>query len=104
MREIKSGLITPVTNIEADIHACKEHLMSEFSEVATAWNEWKHKEVEDKKATAHLVEELVDMATACMTLASRIEKEAKIPELVNNALLMVAAKNYIRGYHDKPMM
>ena len=101
---MKTGLITPVTNIDADVHACKEHLMAEFAEVAEAWNEWKHEESKDKKATAHLVEELVDLATACMTLADRIEKESQIPQLVNNTLLMVATKNYIRGYHDKPMI
>ena len=98
---MKTGLITPVTNIDADVHACKEHLMAEFAEVAEAWNEWNSKE---PKTTAHLVEELVDLATACMTLADRIEKEAQIPHLVNNTLLMVATKNYIRGYHDKPMI
>ena len=101
---MKTGLITPVTNIDADVHACKEHLMTEFSEVAEAWDEWKHDENKDKKATAHLVEELVDLATACMTLADRIEKEAQIPQLVNNTLLMVATKNYIRGYHNVPLI
>ena len=101
---MKTGLITPVTNIDADIHACKEHLMAEFTEVAEAWNNWKHEEGKDKKATAHLLEELVDLATACMTLADRIEKEAEIPQLVNNTLLMVATKNYIRGYHNVPFI
>ena len=98
---MKTGLITPVTNIDADIHACKEHLMEEFAEVAEAWNGWDSKE---PKTTAHLVEELVDLATACMTLADRIEKEAQIPQLVNNTLLMVAIKNYIRGYHNVPFI
>lgn len=50
---MKTGLITPVTNIDVDVHACKEHLMAEFSEVAEAWNNWKHEENKDKKATAH---------------------------------------------------
>jgi hypothetical protein len=98
---MKTGLITPVTNIDADVHACKEHLMAEFSEVAEAWNGWDSKE---PKTTAHLVEELVDLATACMTLADRIEKDSEIPQLVNNTLLMVGAKNYTRGYHNKPMI
>jgi hypothetical protein len=39
-----------------------------------------------------------------MTLADRIEKEAQIPQLVNNTLLMVATKNYIRGYHNVPFI
>jgi hypothetical protein len=100
---MKTGLITPVTNIDADVHACKEHLMAEFSEVAEAWNNY-HADETNKKNMAHLLEELVDLATACMTLADRIEKEAQIPDLVNNTLLMVGAKNYARGYHNKPMI
>ncbi len=98
---MKTSLLTPVTNIDTDIHACKEHLMAEFAEVSEAWKDWDSKE---PKTTAHLVEEIIDLATACMTLADRIEKEAQIPELVNNALLMVATKNYIRGYHNTPMI
>jgi hypothetical protein len=100
---MKTGLITPVTNIDVDVHACKEHLMAEFAEVAEAWNSY-HADETNKKNMAHLLEELVDLATACMTLADRIEKEAQIPDLVNNTLLMVGAKNYTRGYHDTPMI
>ena len=98
---MKTGLITPVTNIDTDIHSSKEHLDNEYEEFSEAWCLW---DESDGKTTAHLVEELVDLATACMTLADRIEKEVKIPYLANNALLMVAAKNYARGYHDKPMI
>ena len=78
--------------------------MCEFNEVAEAYTEYVHDESGTCKSTAHLVEELVDLATACMTLAERLEKEAQIPEMVNNALLMVGAKNYIRGYHGKAMI
>ena len=98
---MKTSLLTPITNIDLDVFSCKAHLISEFAEVSEAWKDWNSKE---PKTTAHLVEELVDLATACMTLADRIEKEAQIPHLVNNTLLMVATKNYIRGYHDKPMI
>lgn len=98
---MKTSLLTPVTNIDLDVHTSKEHLFEEFSEVSEAWKDWDSKE---PKATAHLVEELVDLATACMTLADRIEKEAQIPQLVNNTLLMVATKNYIRGYHNVPFI
>ena len=98
---MKTGLITPVCNIDIDIHSSKEHLDNEYEEFSEAWCLW---DESDGKTTAHLVEELVDLATACMTLADRIEKEVKIPYLANNALLMVAAKNYARGYHDKPMI
>lgn len=98
---MKTSLLTPVTNIDLDVHTSKKHLMEEFAEVAEAWNGWDSKE---PKTTAHLVEELIDLATACMTLADRIEKEAQIPQLVNNTLLMVATKNYIRGYHNVPFI
>lgn len=101
---MKTGLITPVENIDLTIKECKEHLMCEFNEVTEAYTEYVHDESGTCKATAHFVEELVDLATACMTLADRLEKESKIPELVNNALLMVGAKNYMRGYHNVPMI
>jgi hypothetical protein len=39
-----------------------------------------------------------------MTEADDLEKESGIPALVDNTLLMVGAKTYIRGYHDKPMI
>jgi hypothetical protein len=100
---MKTGLITPVTNIDADIMDCKRHLECEFGEFCEAWNSY-HADETNKKNMAHLLEELVDLATACMTLADRIEKEAQIPDLVNNTLLMVGAKNYTRGYHDTPMI
>lgn len=100
---MKTGLITPVTNIDVDIMDCKRHLECEFGEFCEAWNSY-HADESSNKNLAHVVEELVDLATACMTLADRIEKESDIPELVNNALLMVGAKNYTRGYHNKPMI
>lgn len=96
--------VADVTSWHLDDNDGKRELTEIRLEVAEAWNEWKHEENKDKKATAHLVEELVDLATACMTLADRIEKDSDIPQLVNNTLLMVGAKNYTRGYHNKPMI
>lgn len=100
---MKTGLITPVSNIDAEIADCKRHLDCEYNELNEAWATYHWSEY-NKKNLAHVVEELVDLATACMTTAERLEKNNNIPELVNNALLMVASKNYIRGYHNKPMI
>ena len=101
---MKTGLITPVTNIDASVTECKRHLGYEYEEFCDVWAEYAGEKGYSNKVVAHMVEELCDLATACMTLADRLEKEADIPDLVNNTLLMVAAKNYARGYHDKPMI
>ncbi|SHI56209.1 hypothetical protein SAMN02745671_01008 [Anaerovibrio lipolyticus DSM 3074] len=98
---MKTGLITPVTGIDSDIEKCKEHLCNEYAEFKNAWTNW---DEQNGKTTAELVEELVDLATSCMTLADRVEKKVKIPALVDNTLLMVASKNYSRGYHNNPMI
>jgi hypothetical protein len=100
---MKTGLITPCPNTGEDIYAKKRHIEAEYAEFCEAWDEWQH-EPDNKKKLAHVVEELIDLATSCMTEAGDLEKESGIPALVDNTLLMVGAKTYIRGYHDKPMI
>ena len=100
---MKTGLITPCPNNGEDLYAQKRHIDSEYAEVCEAWDEWQH-DPDNKKKLAHVVEELIDLATSCMTGAGDFEKKSGIPALVDNTLLMVGAKNYIRGYHDKPMI
>ena len=100
---MKTGLITPCPRTGEDLYGKYAHLMCEYRELVEAWKNWEE-EQKDKKRLADVVEEAIDLATSCMTLIDELEKISGVDKLADNALLMVAAKTYIRGYHSTPMI
>lgn len=94
---MKTGLIIPVSEIDKEPQEVKRHLECEFGEFCEAWQEYLNEP--SGKKLAHVLEELIDLATCCITLAYRLEVEHHINGLVNMSLLMVACKNYMRNYH-----
>jgi hypothetical protein len=105
---IKTSLITPCNNKLPEVidhKAMQElynHLTQEFGEVCIAMSEWR--KAKDGKTMAHLGEELADLATMSTTMLQALEKMGNSANFANNVLLMVASKNYTRGYTNTPMI
>lgn len=108
---MKTGLIQPCVNQIPEkvtyetLSELLNHMIDEYGEVNDAWDEWTTQR--NGKTLAHLSEELTDLATMCMTMLEAIEvlpENDHITEYANNVLMMVASKNYARGYHNKPMI
>ena len=111
---MNTGLIQPCINLienkdgktgyeEMDKHF--EHFLSEVEEVKEAYEKWKAERT-TKNAT-HLGEEFVDVATMATTMLKVMELLPELNQIKNfddHVLLMVASKNYARGYHNEPMI
>lgn len=85
--------LIPCVDVE-NIDKCREHITSEFVEFVKAYDDWG--KTCDGKTKAHMVEEAIDCATALLTLVSKATEGKQ-----DVAMLMVACKNYLRGYHDE---
>lgn len=99
---MRKHLLIPCTDIDESIEECKNHVCSEFAEFSEAYLEYIRA---DKKAKVycHVMEEAIDLATSVLSLALKIEEDMKTMngEDLEVAEMMVACKNYLRGYHDE---
>lgn len=78
---------------DASVMEQRDHVASEYNEFSEAY--MKYMKDGSGKNMAHMVEEAIDCANSLLTFVDKV-----MGDKLDVALLMVACKNYLRGYHD----
>jgi len=86
--------LIPCVDVDETLEECADHVASEYKEFKNAYTDYLGNP--DGKNRGNMVEEAIDCANSLITFVAKATNNRQ-----DVALMLVACKNYLRGYHNE---